>query len=385
MNAQRVLLFHPALAPYRVDMFNALARRCTLELVFLEANVPKQAFDQARLRALLEVEPRYLLGGFTLGGRSLRLGIHGLIGRFHPDVVITSEFGLATASVVASRTLRRSAFPLVVGTEDNPSSVQDDTRLHALGRRVLLPYVDAVLTYSQEAREMYLRRFRARQPVVASALVQNEQVIRERLERAGSTARAQVRSLGLLGKRVLLYVGRLAPEKRVDRLVDCFSRIRAAVADAVLVLVGDGPEKERLTQRIAGGIADGSVVLAGRLEGEALAAWYRMGSVFALASEHEPFGAVVNEALLAGMPVVCSDRAGARVLVAHGRNGAVVDAGRPTDLDAAVIDWLRRQPPVTAEQLESPRASLMETTFDEALAAYLAALEAARRHRSGGR
>jgi glycosyltransferase involved in cell wall biosynthesis len=366
-------------------MFNALARRCTLELVFLEANVANQAFDQGRLRALLEVEPRYLLDGLTLGGRSLRLGIDGAIRRFRPDVVITSEFGVATASVLASRSLRRSAFPLAVATEDNPSSVQNDTRLHALGRRVLLPHVDAVLTYSHEAREMYLGRFRARQPVVASALVQSEQVIRDRLERAGSAARAQVRSLGLLGKRVLLYVGRLAPEKRVDRLVDCFSRIRAAVPDAVLVLVGDGPEKENLARRAAGGIADGSLVFAGRLDGEALSAWYRVGTVFALASEHEPFGAVVNEALLAGMPVVCSDRAGARVLVGPGRNGAVVDAGRPADLDAAVIDWLRRQPPVTAEQLEAPRASLMETTFDEAVAAYLEALEAARRHRSGSR
>jgi glycosyltransferase involved in cell wall biosynthesis len=385
MNAPRVLLFHPALAPYRIDMFNALARRCMLELVFLEANVPNQAFDQGKLRALLEVEPRYLLDGLTLGGRSLRLGIDGSIRRFRPDVVITSEFGLATASVIASRSLRRSAFPLVVGTEDNPSSVQNDTRLHAVGRRVLLPHVDAVLTYSQEAREMYLGRFRARQPVVASALVQSEQVIRDRLERAGSAAHAQARSLGLLGKRVLLYVGRLAPEKRVDRLVDCFSRIRAAVPDAVLVLVGDGPERERLAHRGAGGVADRSVVFAGRLEGEALAAWYRVGTVFALASEHEPFGAVVNEALLAGMPVVCSDRAGARVLVAPGRNGAVVDAGRPADLDAALIEWLRRQPPVTAEQLEAPRASLMETTFDEAVAAYMEALEAARRHRSGSR
>jgi len=385
LKTRRVLLLHPALAPYRVDMFNALASRCTLELVFLRDNVPGQAFDQARLRSLLAVEPRYLLGGITVGERSLRLGIDGTIRRFRPEVVVTSEFGPATASVVASRALRRADYPLVVGTEDNPSSVRNDTRLHRLGRRALLPFVDAVLTYSQEARALYLERFRARQPVVASALVQSEAVIQERLARAGAPAHRQARARGLLGRRLLLYVGRLAPEKRVDRLLDAFARIRARLPDAALALVGDGPERERLLARAGAAVADGAVVFAGRLEGEALDAWYRLGSVFALASEHEPFGAVVNEALLAGMPVVCSDRAGARVLVAAGKNGAIVDAGSPAALDAALLDWLLRQPPVTPAQLAAPRPSLMETTFEEALAAYLEALEAARRHRSGAR
>jgi len=69
-----VLVLHPALAPYRVDSFNALSRRTALRLVFLEENVAYQAFDQARLRALLEVEPGYLLSGINVGKRTIRLG-----------------------------------------------------------------------------------------------------------------------------------------------------------------------------------------------------------------------------------------------------------------------------------------------------------------------
>ena len=381
MASPRLLILHPALAPYRVDMFNALARRCSLRLVFLSGQVRNQAFDQERLRSQLVQPPGYLLRGIDVAGRTIRLGFGDEIRRFRPDVVVTTEFGQATLAVQASRWVGRGDFAHVVGTEDNPSSVQAETWLHGMGRRALQPLVNCVLTYSEEARALYLGRFGATQPVVASPLVQDEGVLLARLERAGAAAHAEAGARDLEGKRVLLYVGRLAPEKRVDRLIDAVARLQATWPDLVLALVGDGPERERLVARAAAAAGPGRVIFAGRQEGDALAAWYRLGTVFALASEHEPFGAVVNEALVAGIPVVCSDRAGAHTLVAERRNGAVVDAGRPEALDAALVAWLGRQPPVSSSQLEVLRPSLMESTFEGAVDAYLAALEAAQRHR----
>jgi len=375
----RVLILHPALAPYRVDLFNALGRRCDLEVHFLSAQVGNQAFDQARLRAGLTVRHGYLLGGLTLAGRTLRTGSAGVIRRFRPDVVITPEFGQATLAVAAGR--RTGGYAHVVGTEDNPVSVASDTRLHRLGRRVLLPAVDAVVTYSEEAAALYRERFRAVQPVVASPLVQDERVVAPRLEAAGEAAAALAASHGLGGRRVLLYVGRLAPEKRVDRLVDAMGRLAAGFPDLTLALVGAGPERARL-EALAAKVAPGRVVFAGRQEGLVLAAWYRLGGVFALASRHEPFGAVVNEALLAGLPVVCSDRAGARTLVAAGQNGEVVDAGAPARLDAALSAWLKGAPRIPASGAPSPRPSRMVTTFDEAVEGWMAALAAARARRA---
>jgi glycosyltransferase involved in cell wall biosynthesis len=384
MTAPRVLIFHPALAPYRVDMFNSLARRCDLRLILLSDNVPNQAFDQARLRAELVVPPRYLLRGFDVAGRTIRLGIGDAIRRFRPDVVVTTEFGQATLAVIARRRLDGGTYAHVVGTEDNPFSVRRETRLHGLGRRLLQPHVDCVLTYSEEARALYRDEFGATQPVAVSPLVQDERVLAARLAGAADTARTLAVKHGLFGKRLLLYVGRLAPEKRVDRLVDAVGRLHGEWPDLRLALVGDGAERVRLQARAAAVTSPGLVIFAGRCEGERLAAWYRLGVVFALASEHEPYGAVVNEALLAGLPVVCSDRAGARGLVT-GRNGAVVDADRPEALDGALANWLGRQPQVSCGQLDAPRPSLMESTFADAVAAYLAALEAARQHLAGSR
>ncbi len=384
MPLRQVLILHPALAPYRVDMFNALARRCALRLVFLSDQVANQPFDQAALRARLIEPPAFLRRGFDLAGRTIRLGIGAAIRDVRPEVVVTTEFGQATLAVQAARLLGGRDFAHLVATEDNPASVEVETRLHALGRRVLQPLADGLLTYSEEARALYRGRYRATQPVVASPLVQDERALAERLLRAGPAAGAEAEARGLLGRRVLLYVGRLAPEKRVDRLVDAAARLQAAWPDLRLVLVGDGPERATLERRAAA-VAPGRVIFAGRLEGEPLAAWYRLGSVFALPSAHEPFGAVVNEALIAGLPVICSDRAGARVLVASGRSGEVVDAGSPEALDAALGRWLAQAPPVSLAGLEVPRPSRMESTFDEAVEAYLSALEAALAHRAASR
>ena len=381
----RLLVLHPALAPYRVDSFNALSRRTAFRLVFLEENVAYQPFDQARLRALLDVEPGYLLSGLNVGKRTIRLGVGAEIRRHQPDVVVTTEFGQAALAVQAHRRLGVGAFAHVVATEDNPASVLEETRFHALGRKVLLPLVDGVLTYSEQACALYRERFGATAPVTASPLVQSEAVIEARLASAGGAARALASCHGLLGRRVLLYVGRLAPEKRVDRLIDAVGRLRTAFPDLLLALVGDGPERAALERHAAERAPAGSVLFAGRLEGEALSAWYRLGVVFALASAFEPFGAVVNEALLAGLPAVVSDRAGAHTLVAEGINGAAVDAARPEALDAALAGWLRRQAPLDEAQLATPRPSRMVTTFEQAVDAFVTGLEAARRHRLGAR
>jgi glycosyltransferase involved in cell wall biosynthesis len=227
---------------------------------------------------------------------------------------------------------------------------------------------------------MYVDRFRAKQHVAASPLVQSEEVVRERLANARAAARREVDARGLMGKRVLLYVGRLAREKRVDRLIDAMPRIRSHLADAVLALVGDGPDRAELEARAGNQTGNGSVIFVGRAEGDALYAWYRLGSVFALASEYEPFGAVVNEALLAGMPAVCSDQAGARVLVSEGVNGAVVNAAAPDELIAALTSWLAREPRLSTRQLDSVPPSRMLGTFTDAVDAYVAALDAARTH-----
>ncbi len=122
---------------------------------------------------------------------------------------------------------------------------------------------------------------------------------------------------------ILLYVGRLAPEKRLGLLVEAFPRVRDACGRRVaLVLVGDGPMREELEARKEPGVH-----FAGYRTGHDLAAAYASADLFAFPSDTETFGNVVVEAMASGLPVVGVDRGGVRDTIRPGETGFRVPPG----------------------------------------------------------
>jgi glycosyltransferase involved in cell wall biosynthesis len=110
---------------------------------------------------------------------------------------------------------------------------------------------------------------------------------------------------------VLLYVGRLAPEKNLQAVVAVAERL----PNAKLVLVGDGPERRSLEARLP------NAVFAGLRRGERLAAHYASGDVFLFPSLTETYGNVTLEAMASGLAVAAFDYAAAGELIADGVNG----------------------------------------------------------------
>ncbi len=117
---------------------------------------------------------------------------------------------------------------------------------------------------------------------------------------------------------VALTVGRLAPEKNLDAVVAAWQAMCLQDSQVRLVVVGDGPEKQRLMQRCPG------AVFAGMRRGDDLAAHYASADVFLFPSVTETFGNVVPEAMAAGLAVVAYDHAAAGQLIRHGDNGMLV-------------------------------------------------------------
>ncbi len=123
----------------------------------------------------------------------------------------------------------------------------------------------------------------------------------------------------------ILYVGQLIPRKRVDLLLQAFSRLDEP--SARLRLIGKGPQEQNL-QALARqlGIADRVTFVPG-MPNAGIAEAMAAADALVLPSRFDGWGAVVNEALMVGTPVICSNRCGASDVIDPGRNGYVFEAG----------------------------------------------------------
>lgn len=129
------------------------------------------------------------------------------------------------------------------------------------------------------------------------------------------------RLLAPRGELVVGYVGRLAPEKQVERLAALTGDRRKK-----LVVVGDGPSKSKLRESLPG------ATFLGFRDGEELAEIYASLDVFVHTGPSETFCQAVQEALASGVPVVALDAGGPRDLVAPGRTGYLIPPGSdPSD------------------------------------------------------
>ena len=146
----------------------------------------------------------------------------------------------------------------------------------------------------------------------------------------------------------VLYSGQLIRRKGVDVLVDAFVRVADAVPSLHLQLMGSGPDRAELEDRIPPPLRD-RVTFLGHKEAADLPEVFAKADIFVLPSRHDGWGVVVNEALGAGLPIIVSDAVGAsRDLVGHEENGLIVPSGDPEALGSALIrlgasDELRQQ------------------------------------------
>jgi colanic acid/amylovoran biosynthesis glycosyltransferase len=149
----------------------------------------------------------------------------------------------------------------------------------------------------------------------------------------------------------VICVGRLSAEKGQAGLLEAFAAVRARGHDAELVLVGDGPDRERVERRIAAlGLGD-SVRLLGRLPEPQTLAEIAASDVLVLASFIEGLPVVFMEAMAIGVAVIGPRVAGVPELIDHGNNGLLF----------APANW-----PELAERLE---ALLSDSALRERLAA----------------
>lgn len=313
----RLLVFHPTIAPYRIDFFNDLAHSFQTRICLRYWNLRDQTFDYDKIYSRFLFKPVYLKEMFKLGGRSFEAGYWKNLDEFQPDIVLTEEFGIGTMLVLLHRFFKRKKYKVVTLCDDSFDMVADKNEFsafHRWARKWVAPRLDDIIVIEPRTRKWYERKYGKG---YFFPIIKREEVARMEYLSVLDWSREIRRKCSLENKRIFLFVGRLVSLKNVASIIRAFSALDQR--ENKLVIVGEGPEKEYLKQ-----LAEElqiNVLFTGRLEGETLNVWYDLADTLVLASYQEAFGAVTNEALLAGCHVLVSNRAGSACLVKEGVNG----------------------------------------------------------------
>lgn len=335
----RCAIVPPVPVPYREPLFQRLSQRPELTIAVIYQASSQRSWDQAagwfpadHGYEAVHLRPLHI----ARSGRSpitWPRGLERALSRFAPDVVVVSEFGPASLRALAwCRARRRALVVLSEVTRDAQRTLSAPQRAQhgLLARRV-----DGLIAVSTAARERLLELGVQQDRVIVSLQPVDEDALQ-----AATAARPRPPALPV----EVLTVARLVPDKGIDVLLDAFSRAGLREEQARLCIVGGGPLEDQLRKR-AQRLGVPARFLGARPAGE-LPARYAQAGVFVLPSLYEPFGVALREAVVAGLPVVCSTAVGAAgdlalsggnaILVAPGDVGALSEALARVCRDAAL-------------------------------------------------
>jgi glycosyltransferase involved in cell wall biosynthesis len=319
----RIAIFWTDVTANMAACWRALARRPGVEVkVFVElSRQPDTAYRPADVLAGLD--HRLVVAGEPLAAAGPEPAMQADIQAFAPDAMLILGWRSPLCRL-AAETPAFAAIPKVIAF-DMPFA----WRL----RKLVAPWVLGA----------YLRRFRAalvageHSAAYARYLgFRPEQIVQGMygVDADAFAAAARMRPQGPGYPRRFLYVGRYVREKRLDVLVAAYERYRETVSDPwPLSCFGMGPLRDRLTG--VAGITD-----LGFVQPEALPGVLAEHGAFVIASDYEPWGFAIAEAVAAGLPVVCTTACGAAAdLVRCGVSGRVVPAG-DVPAFAEALSWI---------------------------------------------
>lgn len=270
--------------------------------------------------------------------------IRPLITRWKPDVVHSNHPLLIDQTALTLA--KRAKVPVVATNHVMPSNILDNADWWL----TLLPQLESQ-TWKQLLRFLNRAHFvtspaqRAIDLLEQHGLKRPHRVVSNGVDLVRFNPRVPRTKLGRklkipAGKPVVVYVGRLDEEKRMDVWVDAIPLVRREV-DAHFMIGGRGIGESVLKKQATRLGVRRNVTFAGFVPDKDLPAFYRLGSAFAIASPAELQSIVTLQALAAGLPVVVADAAALPELCRPGKNGYRFKPGDPADLARQLVRVLK--------------------------------------------
>jgi glycosyltransferase involved in cell wall biosynthesis len=380
----RLMILTEIIAPYRIPVFNVLARRAGLDLHVIFLAETDETVRQWRVyKDEICFSHQILPSWRRRAGRTsilINRGLWSALNKVSPQVVICGGYNYP-ASWEALLWARRRRVPFVLWSESNSQDARAGRAWVESLKAYFLRHCDRFVVPGKASFE-YLKMLGCEEASISTApnAVDNNWFA----TRAESTFRraAEFRDQLKLPSRFILFVGRLVPEKGVFDLLEAYAMLESGLRSEVgLVFAGDGVSREELAQQ-AKRISPGTVCFPGFAQREDLAGLYALAECLVLPTQSDPWGLVVNEAMACGLPIIVSSVAGCSTdLVDDGWNGYVVplrDSGKLTVAINSLLGQPELRQRMSAHSLERIRSYSPEACADGLGAAAISAGTGAR-------
>ena len=339
--SRRLVAITEIIAPYRIPVFNALARRgdVGLHVIFLAETDPTQRqwlIYKDEINFSYQVLPswRTRVGKHRL---LLNWGVSSALKKAAPEAILCGGYNYP-GSWTALSWARRNRVPFLLWGESNSKDFRSGNPLLEYLKKAFLRGCEGFVVPGKSSLRYLSQYKRPRQPIFTAPNSVDTELFAQAATKVRRDAAAQ-RAVRNLPHRFFLFVGRLVPEKGVFDLLQAYYLLPPELRLKVgLVFVGDGVARAELLER-SKAIHPGCVQFDGFTQREELPSYYGLADAFVFPTHTDPWGLVVNEALASGLPVICSSSAGcAEDLVCDHWNGRVIPSGKAEQLALAMQD-----------------------------------------------
>jgi glycosyltransferase involved in cell wall biosynthesis len=343
---RRLVILTEIISPYRIPLFNQLARCNGIELrvIFLAETDPELRqwkVYKDEIQFSYEVLPAWR-AHFSGHNVLLNRGMGRALAAASPDAIVCGGYNYL-ASWQALSWARNRDIPFLLWSESHTDGSQ---RLRPVVEFLKAEFIRKCTGFIVPGRAAceYLRQHGIKDEMIFTApnAVDND-FFSARAAEARKNA-ATLRKKLNLPERYFLFAGRLVREKGVFELLSAYAKLDEPVRRQVgLVFVGDGASRSDLEEQAATSMSSGVIRFAGFAHREQLADYYGLAEMLILPTYSDTWGLVVNEAMACGLPVILSPAAGCAVdLVREGWNGLLTPPRDASSL-ATAMDTLARQ------------------------------------------
>ena len=176
MMRKKILIFHPALAPYRIDVFNKLNEEFETNIYFFRKTLITQKLDTDALHNQLNFKPEFLTTGFNISYRSrmIRFGFVKKIFLHKPDIILCSEFNLITFITVLISKVFLPGTNIFTFCDDSVDVAKNSTFERKIGRVLCMKLLDGAVFGNDSAERWYNKEFPKVQSIVFPIIQKEE-------------------------------------------------------------------------------------------------------------------------------------------------------------------------------------------------------------------